>query len=48
MQALDEFDADSNVIMTVMQDKVIAYTEYLRQSIPEDNPNYNRVMRTLL
>lgn len=45
-QAIDEFDADIKDVMAVMADNVLAYTEYLRQSIPEDHPNYNKVMRT--
>ena len=45
-QAIDEFDADIKDVMAVMADNVLAYTGYLRQSIPEDHPNYNKVMRT--
>ena len=47
-QAIDEFDADIKDVMAVMADNVLAYTEYLRQSIPEDHPNYNKVRITLL
>ena len=46
-EAIAEFDEDIRDVMAVMADNVLTYTDYLKNSVPKDHPNYKRMMKTV-